>query len=132
MKKYPALILISFFCLWSTAMAAHVPAPPPDYPAHSFKTPHAVVAIFLAAVDRGELLFFDKPLTRKEIIPHRVEYIYDLDQPTPQIMVYSEFRQPKPVPGQTHCTATAISATLNAEGRIVDSTLHLWPGSLTE
>ena len=117
-----------FFVLLIMATAnARVLDAPPGYTPHSLKTPQQVIAIFLEAVDRGELNMFGKLLSRKDINPIRVEYVYELDQSTPMIMIYSEFTKPQSIPGQTDCSVKAISAVMDNEGRIVDSILHVWP-----
>ena len=124
--------LFFFPLLLSAAVNAHVLEAPPGYTPDSFKTPRQVIAIFLEAVDRGELHVFGKPLSRKDINPIRVEYVYELDRSTPLIVIYSEFTRPQNVPGQTDCAAKAISAVMDNKGHIIDSTVHVWPKSLEE
>lgn len=127
-----ARLFLLFVALLAATANARVLEAPPDYAPHSLKTPRQVIAVFLEAVDRGELHFFGKPLSRADINPIRVEYVYELDQSAPTIMIYSEFTRPTTIPGQTDCTAKAISAVMDSKGHIIDSTLHVWPKGLSE
>ena len=121
-----------FTALIAANAGAHVLETPPGYASHTFKTPHQVIAIFLEAVDRGELHFFGKPLSRTDLRPIRVEYVYELDRATPTISIYSEFTGSMSMPGQTDCSVKAISAVMDSKGNIVDSTLHVWPKGMAE
>jgi hypothetical protein len=130
MKNVQSFIMLAM--LIAAPAGAHVLEAPPGYTPHTIKTPHQVIAMFLEAVDRGELHFYGKPLSRGDINPIRVEYVYDLDQSVPQIMIYSEFTKPQTIPGQPDCAVKAISAVMDHEGHIIDSTLHVWPRSPSE
>ncbi|KPK12340.1 MAG: hypothetical protein AMJ68_02300 [Acidithiobacillales bacterium SG8_45] len=125
-------LFLTVFLVHGLSVNAHILEAPPGYDPHTHKTPHQVIAIFLEAVDRGELHFFGKPLSRIDINPIRVEYVYELDQSTPTITIYSEFTRSMTIPGQTDCTAKAISAVMDSKGHIIDSTLHVWPKGLSE
>ena len=89
--------------------------------------PREVVRIFFKAVDRGELIVFDQRLDRSMINPVRVEYAYELDSNTSRMKVYSELRQPAPVPGHPDCALRGVSAILDNYGHITDIEAHVWP-----
>jgi hypothetical protein len=130
MKIVQSLFL--YFMLIGLTADAQVLEAPPGYTPHTFKTPYQVIAIFLEAVDRGELHMFGKRLSRNDINPIRVEYVYELDQTAPKIVIYSEFTEAQTVPGQADCSAKAFTAVMDSKGHIVDSTIHVWPKSLAE
>jgi hypothetical protein len=88
--------------------------------------PHAVVAIYLKAVDRGELTVLDRRFDRSMITPTRVEYAFGLDSPIPIVKVYSELRQTMAVPNQEDCEVRGVSAIIDAAGKIVETAAHIW------
>jgi hypothetical protein len=88
--------------------------------------PHAVVQLYIKAVARGELVVFERVLTRSLIVPISVEYVYELDKAVPRIKVYSKLKQPMPVPGQPDCELRAVSAILDASGHILETEAHIW------
>ncbi len=125
--KRITLLTISAFLAFSAPVSARVvEGPPPSIP-YSFQDPLKVLNVFLTAVDRGELLYFGKRVSRKEIVPIQVEYVYKFDNPVPLVEIYSEFKTSKSVPRRSDCSAAGISAVLNSLGEIVDSTVHIWP-----
>jgi len=101
-------------------------APSPAPLAPQFPGPHAVVALFLEAVDRGELQVFEQTLDRTMIVPRRVEYVYDLDTYRPAVKVYADLRRPVAIPGVSDCEVRAVLVTLDAGGAIVDVEVHVW------
>ncbi len=84
-----------------------------------------VVEIFLKAVDRGELVVFDKMITRHMLDPVQVKYIYTFNEDEPSISVYSLLLQPLKIPGVDDCTAGGIEVTLDLDGTIIDSSIHI-------
>lgn len=84
-----------------------------------------VVEIFLIAVDRGELVVFDKTITRSMLDPIQVKYVYTSDVEDPTISVYSFLLQPLKIPGVDDCTAGGIEAILDIDGSIIDSSIHI-------
>jgi hypothetical protein len=97
-----------------------------------FLDPHAIVATYLKAVDRGELIVFDHRLDRSMVAPRRVEYVFELDSRIPTVKVYSELLQPMAVPNDENCEVRAVSALLNADGKIVETEAHVWQKQQTK
>jgi len=116
------LFALSFFCAGAGLQAAQGA----DSPALQLPHPHTVVALFLMAVDRGELVVFERRLERSMITPRRVQYDFDLDSAEPVVKVYAELRRPIAVPGHSDCEVRAVLATLDADGSIVDVEVHVW------
>jgi hypothetical protein len=81
---------------------------------------------FLKAVDRGELTLFTTTLGRSEIIPRRVEYIFELDSRLPTTTIHADLKQPMDVPGQPTLEIRAISAELNYGGSIIETKAHVY------
>jgi hypothetical protein len=91
-----------------------------------FLDPHAIVATYLKAVDRGELIVFDRRLDRSMVAPRRVEYVFEIDSRTPTVKVYADLLQPMAVPHDETCEVRAVSALLDASGKIVETEAHVW------
>ncbi|MCB1751647.1 MAG: hypothetical protein KDI74_07975 [Gammaproteobacteria bacterium] len=108
----------------TTAFALAIEGPLEQRP--HFRAPQAVVEMFLQAVDRGELVVFDRRISKSMLVPIRIEYVYELKYPVPKVKVYSELREPMPVPGQENCRLRGISATLDAGGSIIETEAHVW------
>jgi len=92
-----------------------------------FHEPHVVVEKYFQAVERGELVVFDRKLERSMLIPLEVEYVYKLNSSIPRVKVYSELKEPMPVPGQENYKLRGVSAILDADGRIIETEAHIWP-----
>lgn len=101
-------------------------APAPVAP--RFSAPHEVVKIFLEAVKRGELVVMGRTLDASMLKPVRVEYVYELDDAVPRVMVYSEIDPPLSVPAHAGCRLRGIGAMLDADGHIVGTEAHLSAG----
>lgn len=129
---HPTKIALFTFILIGIAASnpafAHVTGLAPDPVQHVFDEPREVVKIYLKAVERGELIVFDQPLDPSMISPVRVEYVYELDVARPRVKVYSELRQPMPVPGQEDCRIHGVGAVLDTDGTIIETEAHVWPG----
>lgn len=95
---------------------------PVPQPKNKFKE---VVEIFLDAVDRGELIVFDNIISRSILDPVQVKYVYTFNQTEPSISVYSLLKQPLAIPGVDNCTAGGIEASLDVDGTIIDSSVHI-------
>lgn len=91
-----------------------------------FSGPHEVVNIYLKAVSRGELIVFDQKLDESMITPVRVEHVYDINSAISSVIVYSELKQPIPVPIQENCSVRGVSATLDSDGHIIEIKVHIW------
>jgi hypothetical protein len=99
---------------------------PASTPGQRHASPHEVIERFLKAVDRGELTLFLYTLNRAILIPRRVEYVYELDDPTPTVTVYCELKEAVPVPGQPNLVVQAITAVLGYDGSIVETRAHIF------
>jgi hypothetical protein len=97
-----------------------------------FLDPHAIVATYLKAVDRGELIVFDRRLDRSMVAPRRVEYVFEIDSRTPTVKVYADLLQPMAVPHDETCEVRAVSALLDASGKIVETEAHVWQKQRTK
>ena len=86
-----------------------------------------VLALFLAAVDRGELSLFGVTLRRDQVTPARIELVLDLRTRTTARKVYVEIDEPLPVPGHPDYAIEGITATLTGENRIGETEAHLSP-----
>lgn len=87
--------------------------------------PDYLVQRYLDAVDRGELKIFGQTLARSMIVPARVEYVYELSNRATRIKVYSNLKEPLPVPGQPDCRILGVSAVLE-DGIITEIESHVW------
>lgn len=123
---FSAVFGLALLAAGHAPVLARVSELPPGTVKPRFTEPQAVVRLFLEAVDRGELTAFGKRLDKSMLTPLRVEYVYELDDPTPKVRVYSELKQPMTVP-ERDCKLRGINAVLDAEGAIVDAELHVWP-----
>lgn len=85
----------------------------------------SLVKGYLEAVDRGELISFDRKLGRSEIVPVRVEYIYQIGSGATEIKVYSELKEPMIVPGQPGAKVLGVRSVLEG-GKIVETESHVW------
>jgi hypothetical protein len=123
--RYIALLAL----VVTTLGCAHGGLPGSERPAAGdprFLDPHAVVATYLKAVDRGELTVFARKLDRSMVEPRRVEYAFELESRVPTLRVYAELRRPMAVPNQDDCEVRGVSASLDADGRIVETEAHVW------
>lgn len=84
-----------------------------------------VVEVFLIAVDRGELIVFDKTIARSMLDPVQVKYVYTFNDTDPSISVYSLLKQPLKIPGVDDCSAGGIEVILDVDGTIIDSSVHI-------
>ncbi|MCG6885770.1 MAG: hypothetical protein LJE74_01015 [Proteobacteria bacterium] len=86
-----------------------------------------MVQVFLTAVDRGELIVFGKVLDRTMISPVEVRYIYTKNNPEPSIEVYSLLLTTVELPGLDNCNIEGIGASLDVNGTIIESRVHVSP-----
>ena len=87
--------------------------------------PDDLVQRYLEAVDRGELVIFGQTLGRSMIVPARVEYAYELSSRTTRIKVFSNLKEPLPVPGQSDCRILGVGAAME-DGHITEIESHIW------
>lgn len=84
-----------------------------------------IVNDYLEAVDRGELQSFGHKMERTEIVPVKVEYIYQIASGTMEIRVTSNLKEPLAVPGQAGVVVRSVCSVM-ADGRIVETESHVW------
>lgn len=124
--RYYALLALGLFIAGSNYTFAHVLERSPGPIKLDFSKPHEVVDIYLKAVNRGELIVFDRKLDESMIAPVRVEHVYDINSAISSVIVYSELKQPMPVPIQENCSVRGVSATLDTDGHIIEVKVHIW------
>lgn len=107
--------------LGSSYAWAHSPGIKPE-----LKEPQEVIRIYLKAVERGELIIFERKLEKSMLTPIRIEYVYELNNTIVKVKVYSELKKPMPVPGQNRCKLRGVSAILDRDGKIVETEAHIW------
>jgi len=109
------------------AVQASLPVPkhPISLDRPEFENPDTLVDRYLEAVERGELKLFGLTLARAMIVPARIEYVYDLFSRTTRIKVYSNLKEPLPVPGQSDCQILGVSAVME-DGQITGIESHVW------
>lgn len=116
--------------LLASWMAAPVPArtadPAPNCLEPLLHQPSATAAALLEIADRDGLWVFGTRLAGDMLVPSRVDYSYDLETLARSVTVHAQLRRPLPVPHQEGCAAYAVSATLDAAGRLIDSEAHVW------
>jgi hypothetical protein len=88
-----------------------------------------VVAMFDAAVARGELVVFERRLHPDKVRAVRVEYVVDLDSRFPTVKVYAELTPQLDPPHMPNCKAFAISAFISVDGHITGTDVHIRPDS---
>ena len=125
--RFFALFVFVIVSIGSNFAFAHVLERPPGPIKPEFKEPHKVIEIYLNAVSRGELTVLDQTLDKSMLIPIRVEYVYDLNSAIPRVKVYSELKQPIPIPVQDSLKLHGISASLDAYGHIIEIEAHIRP-----
>jgi hypothetical protein len=97
----------------------HIPYPEID--------PNRVVAVFLKAVDKGELALFSIRIDRPMLEPERVEYVYTLDGRLPTIRVYSTIKTPVPLPDNPQLLMHGVTAVIDWRGQITEAVAHIHP-----
>ena len=120
------LLALGLFVAGSNYTFAHVVEQSPGPIKPDFSEPHEVVDVYLKAVSRGELIVFDRKLDKSMITPVRVEHVYDINSAISSVIVYSELKQPIPVPIQENCSVRGVSATLDTDGHIIEVKVHIW------
>ncbi len=118
----PLILAISFFTSGYAAKGTYCPLDP--------NRPHiagaqSILNAYLEAVDRGELRTFDRNLERSEIIPVQVQYNYQIASETMEIRVYSDLKEPVPVPGQPGALVQSVNSIIE-DGKIVETESHVW------
>ncbi len=116
------LLLAAGFSLASVNTSSEYLKKPLPQPHNNYEQ---VVKMFLLAVDRGELVVFENTITRSMLEPQQVKYVYTLDNNEPIISIYSLLRQPIKIPGMPDCTAGGLEATLDMNGNIINSSVHI-------
>jgi hypothetical protein len=123
----PAILAFIIVFTGSSNAFFHVVELPSGRIKSQFYESKEVVEIYFQAVARGELVVFDRKLDKSMLKPVRVEYVYELNSTIPRVKVYSELKEPIPIPDHRNCTLRGVSATLDANGRIIETEVHIWP-----
>lgn len=97
--------------------------------APTFLPVNEIVAMFNAAVDRGELVVFERRIHPGMVRAVRVEYVVDLDSRSPTVKVYAELTPLLDPPDMPNCKAFAISAFISVDGHITETDVHIRPES---
>jgi len=122
-----ALLIAAWAASTSSHAATYAPErapPPPGAPV--LEMPHDAVAVYLAAVDRGELRVFGRRLDRTMIEPELVEFVFDLVRKSAYVRIYSRVKVLLPVPEQTDFQIRGVSSIIGDEGNIIDTEAHVW------
>ena len=123
--KYYLLLVVIIFMSGSRYTLAHALDKPPSDIKPEFTEPQTIVSIYMKAVNRGELIVFDRKINMSMITPIRVEYVYELNNTTPKVKVYSEIKQPIPVQNLEGCKIKGVSSILDNNGHIIDTAVHI-------
>ena len=117
--------LSTFFVGWYV-YAHHMIDPEQENSTLGFLQPFEVVHVFMEAVKRGELIVFNNVLTPEMIVPEKVDYSFQLASPTaPVINIYSSLVKSMTLPELEGLEIQGVSATLDAEGNIVETRAHV-------
>lgn len=125
--RYFALIAFVMVIVDSNYTYAHILERQPDSITLKFHEPHDVIDMYFKAVSRGELIVFNQKLDKSMLKPIQVEYVYKLDSVIPIVKVYSELKQPMPVPAVESFRDHGVSAILDTDGRIIETKVHIMP-----
>jgi len=125
--SYFVIIAFVMFIAGSGDIFSRVVELPSDRIKSQFHEPYKVVERYFQAVGRGELVVFDRKLNKSMLVPVEVEYVYKLYSAIPRIKVYSELKEPMPVPGQENYKLRGVSAILDDDGQIIETEAHIWP-----
>lgn len=118
----PLILLIGFLNSGYTAKGTYCPTDPSRPHIAGVET---IVSGYLEAVDRGELRSFNRELGRSEIVPVRVEYVYEIASGTMEINVYSNLKDHMPVPNQPGARVHSVNSIIE-DGKIVETESHVW------
>ncbi len=123
-KIFSIALVLSIAFLTSGYMPVSPPSCPPGAISTRVAEPEAVVRSYLLAVDRGELLSFERKLSRDEINPIRVQYNYRIMDGSTEVRVYSALKAPMSVPGQSGYQVIGVCSAME-DGRIVETESHV-------
>ena len=125
--RYFALIAFVMLIVGSNYTFARILERQPGSMTLKFHEPHDVIDMYFKAVSRGELIVFNQTLDKSMLKPVQVEYVYKLNSVIPIVKVYSELKQPMSVPAVESCRIHGVSATLDTDGRIIETKVHILP-----
>jgi hypothetical protein len=87
--------------------------------------PEMILQSYFAAVDRGELRSFERKLGRADINPVHVQYNYMIATGSLEIKIYSQLKEPVPMPGQPDYQVIGVCSAME-HGRIVETESHVF------
>jgi hypothetical protein len=119
-----AVLVLAIAFLTSAHTPVNLPSCLPDTSRTDIAGAESVVRSYLAAVDRGELLSFGRRLSPADITPIRVQYNYQIAGGGMETRVYSELKDPMPVPDQPEYHVIGVCSAME-DGRIVETESHV-------
>lgn len=125
MRRLTLIFLVIGFSLLGSGYTASGTYCPLDPNRPHIAGAETIVLGYLDAVDRGELRIFNRKLERSEIIPVRVEYIYEIAKGKMEIRVYSNLKEPAANTNQPGSKVYGVNSTIE-DGRIVETESHVW------
>lgn len=91
--------------------------------------PLKIIEIFYDAVNRGQLIVFEKKLDGSMMIPIRIEYVYELNGDEPTVKIYSELKKLISISlyEGVKIKLSGVSVVLDSSGDIIDIKAHVVP-----
>ena len=83
-----------------------------------------IFRVFFKAVEKGELIIFDRVIDKTKVNPEYVEYIYMPDDLLPTVRVYSSILESIPLPTMPEIQIQGVSAIMDQQGRIIETIVH--------
>ena len=88
-------------------------------------TSHMLINLFFQQIDNGELVIFEKTITRDMIEPTHIAYIYSFKQDVLIISIYSKLKESLLVPRFEGFHIDGISITVDEVGNIKEVKSHV-------
>ena len=84
-----------------------------------------IFKLFLKAVEKGQLIVFDKIIDKESIKPLSVEYVYKADVSSPTVKVYSLLNKTMHHPTVPSYQIKGITAIIDQHGEIIETIVHV-------
>lgn len=88
-------------------------------------TSHMLVNLFFQEIDNGELVIFEKTITREMIEPTQIAYIYSFNKDTLTISIYSRVKEKLLIPHFEDFFVDGISINVDEQGNIKEVKSHV-------